>query len=398
MEVIRTSDPQQASPDGAALFWDALAPEGGKDKAKTELPCQGKELLFTATEDPDWLCPITQDLMRDPVIAADGTCYEREAIETWFAHHDTSPLTNLPIANKHLKPNDALRCAMQKEAESNEEVRIALEANGQKFCRFCERAYAHGQEQEHEGCKSDRRAKLKADRHQELAEIIQDAPMAAGATATAAGIGATVGVLASGVAEGVSNFATGTAEVVGAVGDHVRRFRGADVAPRMLQNTMGEGVHQRSVAGGLTRATVGTIIRPMGGAVTAAGCAVGTVAAAGFTIGAGLFTGGRAVRRRARQIAAARAARRGWGPRGNEEEDDDNEDGNGSAHSQDEIEEREEALDEALDSSFTLDEGDDDTGLPYGGDVQAAQRAGDRAAIRRIMTARIPHRAAAALQ
>lgn len=29
--------------------------------------------------------------MRDPVIAADGHTYDREAIEMWLRNHDTSP-------------------------------------------------------------------------------------------------------------------------------------------------------------------------------------------------------------------------------------------------------------------------------------------------------------------
>lgn len=28
----------------------------------------------------DYLCPITQDLMKDPVVAADGHSYEKESI------------------------------------------------------------------------------------------------------------------------------------------------------------------------------------------------------------------------------------------------------------------------------------------------------------------------------
>ena len=37
-------------------------------------------------EPPDELvCPITQELMQDPVMCADGESYERNAIEAWFA-------------------------------------------------------------------------------------------------------------------------------------------------------------------------------------------------------------------------------------------------------------------------------------------------------------------------
>jgi serine/threonine protein kinase len=45
---------------------------------------------------PDgFICPITQDIMRDPVILVfDGHSYERKAIEDWLKRSNRSPLTN----------------------------------------------------------------------------------------------------------------------------------------------------------------------------------------------------------------------------------------------------------------------------------------------------------------
>ena len=43
--------------------------------------------------------------MRDPVLCADGSTYERVAIEAWLAAHSTSPVTNLPLPHKQLVPN-----------------------------------------------------------------------------------------------------------------------------------------------------------------------------------------------------------------------------------------------------------------------------------------------------
>merc|ERR1712167_477382 len=40
-------------------------------------------------------CPITLDVMQDPVIAADGHSYERQALLEWFSSgNSTSPKTN----------------------------------------------------------------------------------------------------------------------------------------------------------------------------------------------------------------------------------------------------------------------------------------------------------------
>ena len=59
-------------------------------------------------------CPIMQDglPMKDPVVAADGITYERAAIERWFTTRDTSPMTNMLLANKQLTPNYALKAVI----------------------------------------------------------------------------------------------------------------------------------------------------------------------------------------------------------------------------------------------------------------------------------------------
>ncbi|KAL1267386.1 hypothetical protein QQF64_032749 [Cirrhinus molitorella] len=61
-----------------------------------------------------FLCPITRELMKDPVIAADGFCYEREAIESWInTPNHSSPWTKLPLKNTILTSNRSLKTAIQ---------------------------------------------------------------------------------------------------------------------------------------------------------------------------------------------------------------------------------------------------------------------------------------------
>ena len=50
-----------------------------------------------------------QELMRDPVSAADGLTYERVAIRRWLAEHDRSPMTGHRLSHKDLVPNRLLR-------------------------------------------------------------------------------------------------------------------------------------------------------------------------------------------------------------------------------------------------------------------------------------------------
>ncbi|KAG6427152.1 hypothetical protein SASPL_111392 [Salvia splendens] len=61
-----------------------------------------------------FICPIFQEIMQDPVVAADGFTYELEALRGWLeSGHDTSPMTNLKLPNSDLVPNHTLRSAIQ---------------------------------------------------------------------------------------------------------------------------------------------------------------------------------------------------------------------------------------------------------------------------------------------
>ncbi|XP_050150495.1 putative U-box domain-containing protein 50 [Malus sylvestris] len=61
-----------------------------------------------------FICPIFQEVMKDPHIAANGFSYEQEAIGKWLRlGHDTSPMTNLKFENKILIPNHTLRSLAQ---------------------------------------------------------------------------------------------------------------------------------------------------------------------------------------------------------------------------------------------------------------------------------------------
>ena len=64
-----------------------------------------------------FFCAISHSVMRDPVVCADGMTYERAYIESWLLAHDTSPLTNQPLAHKLLVPNIALKQAIDEMLE-----------------------------------------------------------------------------------------------------------------------------------------------------------------------------------------------------------------------------------------------------------------------------------------
>eukprot|EP00316_Scyphosphaera_apsteinii_P023791 CAMPEP_0119308820 /NCGR_PEP_ID=MMETSP1333-20130426/12786_1 /TAXON_ID=418940 /ORGANISM="Scyphosphaera apsteinii, Strain RCC1455" /LENGTH=337 /DNA_ID=CAMNT_0007312677 /DNA_START=161 /DNA_END=1174 /DNA_ORIENTATION=+ len=71
---------------------------------------------------PEFYCPITQDLMTDPVCTEDGHTYERAAISQWFVAHITSPLTGLPLPNLTLRPNVGLRNQIESFLEAQQTI------------------------------------------------------------------------------------------------------------------------------------------------------------------------------------------------------------------------------------------------------------------------------------
>eukprot|EP00899_Mesostigma_viride_P011427 jgi/Mesvir1/20285/Mv19894-RA.1 len=76
---------------------------GGKDRLK--VPQQ-------------YLCPITYEIMQDPVMATDGRTYERQAIIKWFAHHGTSPVTGEELSSLDVTNNFTLRSMIREFEES----------------------------------------------------------------------------------------------------------------------------------------------------------------------------------------------------------------------------------------------------------------------------------------
>ncbi|KAG9441294.1 hypothetical protein H6P81_017148 [Aristolochia fimbriata] len=94
LDVLRVLEPVQAS-------------------RRSKTPCP--TCMDNVNEPPEYfICPIFQEIMQDPHIAADGYTYEAEAIKGWLdSDHDTSPMTNLKLSHLELIPNHALRSAIQ---------------------------------------------------------------------------------------------------------------------------------------------------------------------------------------------------------------------------------------------------------------------------------------------
>ncbi|KAL2486511.1 U-box domain-containing protein 13 [Abeliophyllum distichum] len=68
----------------------------------------------------DFRCPISLELMKDPVIVSTGQTYERSCIEKWLkAGHDTCPKTQQALTSTALTPNYVLRSLIAQWCEAN---------------------------------------------------------------------------------------------------------------------------------------------------------------------------------------------------------------------------------------------------------------------------------------
>lgn len=100
-------------PDLAVEVWKVVEPLMKAASLTLGRPPPPAASLDDAHAPSYFMCPIFQEVMSDPHMAADGFTYEAEAIRGWFdSGHDTSPMTNLKLPHRELTPNRALRSAI----------------------------------------------------------------------------------------------------------------------------------------------------------------------------------------------------------------------------------------------------------------------------------------------
>jgi hypothetical protein len=83
------------------------------------------------------VCPLTLEMMENPVLAMDGFTYERSAIEAFFRHtkHSgqllTSPMSRRVLESERLLPNRALKAVI----EARKRMRMNVRAPSRPFSR-----------------------------------------------------------------------------------------------------------------------------------------------------------------------------------------------------------------------------------------------------------------------
>lgn len=90
----------------------AADPPSSASSARLGQSLSGDEWSLLEKHD-SFVCPLTLELMKDPVSTVDGHTYERKAIEEWLETNDTSPLTAMVLADKQLIPNLAIKQSIE---------------------------------------------------------------------------------------------------------------------------------------------------------------------------------------------------------------------------------------------------------------------------------------------
>ena len=77
---------------------------------------------------PDFYCPISGDLMNDPVSEPSGQTYEKSQIYQWLDQKQTSPITNLPLQKSDLIENSAVKRAIDSIRSKLQEDQLKIES------------------------------------------------------------------------------------------------------------------------------------------------------------------------------------------------------------------------------------------------------------------------------
>jgi hypothetical protein len=87
----------------------------------------------STTPPPAYLCPLTLEVMSDPLISKYGHSYERDAIMEWLAQGNAAcPLTRNPLSPSMLIPNISLRLYIRSWQRKHGMTITAYEKNGEE--------------------------------------------------------------------------------------------------------------------------------------------------------------------------------------------------------------------------------------------------------------------------
>ena len=97
-------------------------------------PLSQQQLLEVEDEDfgddipPDFVCPLSLSIMKEPVMASDGHTYEKDKIQTWTLKNKTSPISRAELL-PHFFPNLLLKNKIDDWKESYRKAKTKAEVD-----------------------------------------------------------------------------------------------------------------------------------------------------------------------------------------------------------------------------------------------------------------------------
>mmetsp|Transcript_5173 Transcript_5173/g.8770 ORF Transcript_5173/g.8770 Transcript_5173/m.8770 type:complete len:589 (-) Transcript_5173:57-1823(-) len=111
------SDPKrrsrQMARDKEKKVRSSSAPARYYSKNKSDKSCSTRRASNKELPE-EFFCPLTKQVMKDPVVDNDGHSYEREAIERWLRAQSSNPVTNEYLSLDMLQPNKELKSRIYK--------------------------------------------------------------------------------------------------------------------------------------------------------------------------------------------------------------------------------------------------------------------------------------------
>lgn len=107
--------------------WDVSYEQGSQSDESHHFERLHLEPIYDA-----FICPLTKQVMRDPVTLENGQTFEREAIEKWFKECRENgrklvcPLTLRELTSKELNPSIALRNTIEEWNARNEAAQLDM--------------------------------------------------------------------------------------------------------------------------------------------------------------------------------------------------------------------------------------------------------------------------------
>jgi len=99
------------------IVCDGCSQKNSAKKMRMCYLCKPDDNTTGTSAVPSSICPITHNVMTDPVIASDGHSYEREAILQWLQTSSKSPLTGQELLTHTLITNHALRNLIEEQSK-----------------------------------------------------------------------------------------------------------------------------------------------------------------------------------------------------------------------------------------------------------------------------------------